>query len=312
MSATLSMGNAVPNLQISPGHFESGTQNSSAANLPATRPLWAAIGVLGVCVLAMGATLIHINQRPAEPTAHAFMPNLSAMSPEVPDSAVRNGVITEMATDKLADKPAESQVIPAPAAPKSVAKPVAKAQPAKSGATAAKTPVAAAQGGSATASNTSAPATVATAPVAAAPAKAVCASCGTVEAVTPITREGKGSGVGIVAGGVLGAVVGNQIGSGNGRTAATVLGAAGGGWAGNKVEKNIKKDTIYAVRVRMQDGSVTNKELATAPVVGAPVTVDGGSLRASDGNVFGPAPVQRARSAPTVSQSGGPADSSNR
>ena len=311
MSATLSMGNAVPNLQISPGHFESGTQNSTqnggTANMPATRPLWAAIGVLGVCVLAMGATLIHINQRPAEPTAHAFMPNLSAMSPEVPDSAVRNGVITEMATDKSINKPAESQVIPAQAAPKSVAKPVAKAQPAKPGATAAKTPVAAAQSGSTTAPNTSTPA-----PVAAAPAKAVCASCGTVEAVTPITREGKGSGVGIVAGGVLGAVVGNQIGGGNGRTAATVLGAVGGGWAGNKVEKNMKKDTIYAVRVRMQDGSVTTKELATAPAVGAPVTVDGGSLRANDGNVFGPAPVQRARTAPTVSQSGGPADSSNR
>lgn len=299
MSATLSMGNAAPNLQISPGNFESGTQNGSTANMPVTRPLWAAIGVLGVCVLAMGATLIHINQRPAEPTANAFMPNLSAMSPEVPDIAVRNGVITEMATDKSADKPAGNQVIPAQAAPKSVAKQESKPLPAKT-TIATKAPVAVAQSGPATAPTP--------APIATAPAKAVCASCGTVEAVTPITREGKGSGVGVVAGGVLGAVVGNQIGAGNGRTAATVLGAVGGGWAGNKIEKNIKKDTIYAVRVRMEDGSVTTKELGTAPAVGAPVTVNGGSLRASDGRVFDPAPAQR-QAPTTVSQPSSPKSS---
>jgi outer membrane lipoprotein SlyB len=304
MSATLTMGNPAPQLQSNAGNFESGP----AKMLPATRPLWAAVGVLGVCVLAMGATIIHINQRPAEPTAQAFMPNLSALAPEVPDTAVRNGVITEMASDKYDAKSTVTQVIPAQAAAKSIANQVSKPLPAKTTA-ATKAPVAVAQNGPATTPNTSAtPAPAATAPV-----KAVCASCGTVEAVTPITREGKGSGVGIVAGGVLGAVVGNQIGAGNGRTAATVLGAVGGGWAGNKIEKNIKKDTVYAVRVRMEDGSVTTKELGTAPAVGAPVTVDGGSLRVSDGRVFDPAPVQRARAAPaTVSQSGGPVDSSNR
>ena len=304
MSATLSMGNEVPHFPIGPGNFESSTATQSNASMPATRPLWAAIGVLGVCVLAMGATLIHINQRPTEPTADALIPNFSALSPEVPDTAVRNGVITEMATDKTGAKSTGGEVIAAQLAPKPVAKPTAKTAPAKA-------PVAVAQSGPATAPNAS----PTPAPVAAPPVKAVCATCGTVEAVTPITREGKGSGVGIVAGGVLGAVVGNQIGGGNGRTAATVLGAVGGGWAGNKVEKNIKKDTIYAVRVRMEDGSVTTKELGTAPAVGAPVTVSGGSLRASDGNVFGPPPAQRARSAPAtapVNQSGSPADSSNR
>lgn len=293
MSATLNMGNPAPYSQSNSDNLNLGPASMAST----TRPLWAAVGVLGVCVLALGATVIHINQRPAEPTAQAFMPNLSALTPEVPDTAVRNGVITEMATDKPANKSVESQALPAQAAPKSIVKQVSKPLPAKTTATTT-APVAVAQSG---------PATAATpAPVATSPAKAVCASCGTVEAVTPITREGKGSGVGIVAGGVLGAVVGNQIGAGNGRTAATVLGAVGGGWAGNKIEKNIKKDTIYAVRVRMEDGSVTTKELGTAPAVGAPVTVDGGSLRASDGGVFGPAPAQRANTAPVgASQSSG-------
>lgn len=298
MSATLSMGNAVPNLQASPNNFESGSSATySSTSMAAVRPLWAAVGVLSICVLAMGATLIHISQRPAEPTAQAFMPNLSALTDQVPDTAVRNGVITEMAGDKSVSTPVESQVIPAQAAPKSIVKQVPKPLPAKTAA-ATTSPAAVAQSG---------PAKAATpAPAATTPGKPVCASCGTVEAVTPITREGKGSGVGIVAGGVLGAVVGNQIGGGNGRTAATVLGAVGGGWAGNKVEKNMKKDTIYAVRVRMADGSVTTKELGTAPAVGAPVTVDGGSLRASDGSVFGPAPAQRANTAPAgASQSSG-------
>ncbi len=301
MSATLIMGNAMSNLQASPGNYEPVAATSSSDSMSPIRPLWAAVGVLSICVLALGATVIHINQRPAEPTAQAFMPNLSALTPEVPDTAVRNGVITEMATDKSVNKsvgtPVEGQVIPAQAAPKSIVKQVPKPLPAKTAA-ATTAPAAVAQSG---------PAKAATpAPVATTPAKAVCASCGTVEAVTPITREGKGSGVGIVAGGVLGAVVGNQIGGGNGRTAATVLGAVGGGWAGNKVEKNMKKDTIYAVRVRMEDGSVTTKELGTAPAVGAPVTVDGGNLRASDGSVFGAAPAQRANTAPVgASQSSG-------
>jgi outer membrane lipoprotein SlyB len=126
-------------------------------------------------------------------------------------------------------------------------------------------------------------------------AKPICISCGTIEAVTPVTRPGKGSGVGMVAGGVLGAVVGNQVGNGNGRTAATVLGAVGGGWAGNAVEKNIKKDTVYNVRVRMQDGSTRTLEQASAPAVGSKVTVEGSSLRTADGAVYAPAPEQRAR-----------------
>jgi outer membrane lipoprotein SlyB len=116
----------------------------------------------------------------------------------------------------------------------------------------------------------------------------VCASCGTVEAVTPVQRQGKVNGVdvgnttiglGTVAGGVVGGLLGNQMGGGDGKTAMTVLGAAGGAFAGNQIEKNMKKVTVYEIRVRMDDGSVRNMELSSSVPVGSKVVVEGKNLR---------------------------------
>jgi outer membrane lipoprotein SlyB len=116
----------------------------------------------------------------------------------------------------------------------------------------------------------------------------VCASCGTVEAVTPVQRQGKVNGVdvgnttiglGTVAGGVVGGLLGNQVGGGNGKTAMTVLGAAGGAFAGNQIEKNMNKVTVYEIRVRMDDGSVRNMELSSSVPVGSKVVVEGKNLR---------------------------------
>jgi len=97
---------------------------------------------------------------------------------------------------------------------------------------------------------------------------AVCSTCGIVESVMPVTRKGDGSGVGAVAGGVVGAVVGNQIGGGNGRKAMTVLGAIGGGLAGHEIEKRAKAETVYEVKVRMEDGSTRTITQATQPAAG--------------------------------------------
>ncbi len=129
------------------------------------------------------------------------------------------------------------------------------------------------------------PVVVAQAP---APKPAVCADCGTVEAVTPIQRQGQVNGVavgnttvglGTVAGGVIGGLLGNQVGGGNGKTAMTVLGAAGGAFAGNKIEQNMKKVTVYQVRVRMNDGSTRNVEVSSSVPVGSRVIVEGNNLR---------------------------------
>lgn len=129
------------------------------------------------------------------------------------------------------------------------------------------------------------PVAVAQAP---APKPVVCADCGTVEAVTAVQRQGKVNGVpvgnttiglGTVAGGVVGGLLGNQVGGGSGKTAMTVLGAAGGAFAGNQIEKNMKKVTVYQVRVRMNDGSVRTVEVSSSVPVGSRVIVEGNNLR---------------------------------
>lgn len=107
-----------------------------------------------------------------------------------------------------------------------------------------------------------------------------CANCGVIEAVRAVQQKGQGSGVGAVAGGVLGGVVGNQMGKGSGKTAMTVLGAIGGGFAGNEVEKQTRTVTVYEVRVRMDDGSVRTFTQSTEPAPGTRVEVNGHSFRA--------------------------------
>lgn len=116
----------------------------------------------------------------------------------------------------------------------------------------------------------------------------VCADCGTVENVTAVQRPGKVNGVavgnttiglGTVAGGVLGGLLGHQVGNGNGKTVAAVLGAAGGAYAGNKIEQKMKTVTVYDVRVHMDDGSTRNLDISTAPAIGSKVIVEGQNLR---------------------------------
>jgi outer membrane lipoprotein SlyB len=116
----------------------------------------------------------------------------------------------------------------------------------------------------------------------------VCGNCGTVEAVNAIKRQGQVNGVavgettiglGTVAGGLIGGLLGNQVGGGNGKTAATILGVAGGAYAGSKVEQNMNSVTVYDVRVRMQDGSVRNIEVSSPVSVGTQVTVEGKNIR---------------------------------
>jgi outer membrane lipoprotein SlyB len=107
-----------------------------------------------------------------------------------------------------------------------------------------------------------------------------CPDCGVVESVRSVTRKGKGTGVGAVAGGVVGAALGNQVGKGNGRTAMTVLGAVGGGVAGNEVEKRARAVTVHEVRVRMDDGSLrTLEQVQPDAHAGDRVVVQGNSLK---------------------------------
>jgi outer membrane lipoprotein SlyB len=111
-------------------------------------------------------------------------------------------------------------------------------------------------------------------------AHAKCDNCGTVTDVKTIKKEGEGSGLGAVAGGVLGGVLGHQVGSGRGNTAATIVGAGAGAYAGNQVEKNQKSTTTYQVIVKMEDGKARtfNFSKETAYRVGDKIKIVDGKL----------------------------------
>lgn len=283
MNATMTLHpmDSTANAAGAPGGYHHNVLPAQSAD---TKPLWAAIGVLGICVLAMGASLVHIHRQPAEPDAQGLVPSMQQLM------STSSATETAGEANKSTQISVSAQGNTAQSATKSVAKPAASTA---AQAVAIKTP-SAAQGTAAPSSDVQAAPVPVPVPVQA-QAAPVCDSCGTIAGVTAVTREGQGSGVGAVAGGVVGAVLGNQVGQGNGRTAATILGAVGGGWAGNKIEKNVKKQTVYAVRVRMDDGSVRNFEQVAAPAVGAKVTVDGNTLRSSDGGELAPAPAAKAK-----------------
>ena len=78
--------------------------------------------------------------------------------------------------------------------------------------------------------------------------------CGVVQRIDNYSGEQRRtSGVGAVAGALIGGALGNQVGSGDGKKVATVAGAVAGGFAGNAIEKNMDK-TWHEVTVRMNDG----------------------------------------------------------
>lgn len=229
----------------------SATLETPQSTATVNKPLWAAVAVLGVAVVAMGATLLRIQSHPDEPRLAA----LSASTETLGGAAVpAPAAMTPLEGGKTsASNKAATPVKHAQTAPKYAANNNDRA------------------------AGTSAPVNHPMAPV----NKPICANCGTIESVTPIQRDGTGSGGGAIAGGVLGAVVGNQVGAGNGKTLATILGALGGGFAGNTVEKKMKKETAYEVRVQMEDGSTRTVEQSTPASVGSKVIVEGNSLQAA-------------------------------
>lgn len=56
---------------------------------------------------------------------------------------------------------------------------------------------------------------------------------------------------GTVIGGIAGGVLGNQFGGGSGKTAATIVGAAGGAYVGNRVQDNMQKSDVIATTKRI-------------------------------------------------------------
>ncbi len=116
--------------------------------------------------------------------------------------------------------------------------------------------------------------------VAAAP---VCATCGVIDGYSAVQVKGQNNGVGAVAGGLGGALVGSKIAGRGNHSVGGVIGAIGGGLLGNAIESHERTATVYDVRVRMADGTVRTVRQASIPNVGQRVSVEGNTLRAIDG-----------------------------
>jgi outer membrane lipoprotein SlyB len=109
----------------------------------------------------------------------------------------------------------------------------------------------------------------------------VCTTCGVIDSYSAVQVQGQTNGVGAVAGGVGGAVLGSQIAGRHNRTLGGVIGAIGGGLLGNTIEQHERTTTMYDVHVRMNDGSMRTIRQATVPQVGERVSVDGNTIHAA-------------------------------
>jgi outer membrane lipoprotein SlyB len=114
-----------------------------------------------------------------------------------------------------------------------------------------------------------------------APVAAPCSNCGVVQSVREIMTRGEGSGVGAAGGAVVGGLLGNQVGGGQGRQLATIAGAIGGAVAGNQIEGNVKPNRSYDIVVKMENGATRTIHQSAQPrwSAGDPVRIVNGELR---------------------------------
>lgn len=81
-----------------------------------------------------------------------------------------------------------------------------------------------------------------------------CIDCGKVTAVNVSEKRGESNALGIIGGGVAGALLGNQVGGGSGKKIATVAGAVGGAYAGKKIQENANTTKVWTVEVQYDNG----------------------------------------------------------
>ncbi|MDP2869971.1 glycine zipper 2TM domain-containing protein [Methyloversatilis sp.] len=112
----------------------------------------------------------------------------------------------------------------------------------------------------------------------------LCIDCGIIESIREVQAAADPSGLGAAAGGVVGGLLGNNVGKGSGRTVATIIGIAGGAYAGHQIEKTQRKTTRYELGVRMNNGDYRTVTLDAAPNwhVGDKVKLQNGNLVQGD------------------------------
>ena len=87
---------------------------------------------------------------------------------------------------------------------------------------------------------------------------------GTVESITQDTVQNVNTAVGTVGGALIGGGLGSLIGGGTGQTVATVVGAVGGGFAGNQLAQR-SQTFVWRIGVRYDDGSLATIQQTAAP-----------------------------------------------
>ena len=88
---------------------------------------------------------------------------------------------------------------------------------------------------------------------------------GQVQSVELVRAQSQTTGSGAIIGGLIGAVIGHQIGDGNGRSAATGVGAVGGAILGNEIERQQRgAQDFLRVAVLLDDGTVRSMDLPRA------------------------------------------------
>ncbi|WP_205960361.1 glycine zipper 2TM domain-containing protein [Ramlibacter henchirensis] len=253
-----------------------GSTQSAPSGLGAVpRAMWVVLGTLGLATAGLAGALVmrSIDDKPA-PAA--------AMSAQTAPTQVAAAQQSQLQAPVQAAQPAPAQYQAAPQeapaakpAPQRVAKP-APARPAVQQATGSATHPAPVE---AVPQVVQAPApSRAVTPIETTRA-AICNTCGTVQAVQEVKEKGQGTGLGAVGGAVVGGLLGNQVGGGNGKKVMTVVGAVGGGLAGHEAEKHVRATTAYDVQVRMEDGSVRTIRRAEPIAPGTRVFVEGNNLR---------------------------------
>lgn len=91
-----------------------------------------------------------------------------------------------------------------------------------------------------------------------------CGNCGTVEKIERVYGERQTSGGGAVLGAIIGGALGNQVGKGDGRKAATIAGAVIGGAVGREADANDNPSRTYRgteTRCRVVDSGYDERRI---------------------------------------------------
>lgn len=92
------------------------------------------------------------------------------------------------------------------------------------------------------------------------------ARVGTVISITQDTVQNVNSAVGGIGGALIGGGIGSLFGGGSGQTVATIIGAAGGAYAGSQAAQR-SQTFVWRIGVRYDDGTVATVQQTTAPAL---------------------------------------------